>query len=395
MTDAAGVVVVGGGLAAVTVARELRASGFTAPVRVLSDETQPPYDRPPLSKQLLAGALTVADVALFRPGELDELGVELILGCRVTALDAAAREVTAADGARYRFDTAVIATGARPRVLGFIRALPGVHYLRSLGQSIALRAALRESRDVVIIGAGFIGLEVAAVARTMGCAVTVVEVARAPLTRVLGDAGAIVTALHAAHGVEVRCGATVGDVVGEEVVGGLVVDGEVVPADLVLVGVGAVPNSEWLAGSGIEVCDGVVCDASGHASLANIYAAGDVSRWCNLTTGRHARVEQWQSALEQATVVARAIAQPDQACAWTGVPYFWSDQYDRKLQLVGAAGNQVHTATTSRGPVVCFGEAGVLTGVLTMGNPRAAARGRQLVGAGTSLAAATEWADAL
>lgn len=388
------VAIVGGGLAAATVARELREAGHGGRVTLLSDEQHPPYDRPPLSKQLLAGALNTQDVALFRPGELAELDLELVLGCAATSLDGDARMVHMADGSRHQFTTAVIATGARVRRIDSISALPGVHYLRSLEDSLALAAALRTGGRIVIIGAGFIGLEVAAVAHAIGCAVTVIESAARPLTRVLGaDVSDLVTTLHSSHGVDIRCSADVTGVVGGPALEGVVLDGDTVPADLLLIGIGAVPNTEWLAASGVMVDDGVVCDSSGRTSLPGVFAAGDVSRWRNARTGEQRRLEQWQSALEQALVVARVICRPDVACEWDTVPYFWSDQYDRKLQMCGAAGPDVHRRTTARGEVVCFGSGGQLTGVLSVSNPRALAQGRRLIG--SVWAEAIAWANQL
>jgi NADPH-dependent 2,4-dienoyl-CoA reductase/sulfur reductase-like enzyme len=247
-------------------------------------------------------------------------------------------------------------------------------------------------RRLVVIGAGFIGLEVAAVARTRGVEVTVVETAARPLTRVLGeDAGALITELHEERGVEVRCSATVVEVRGVDGVEGVLLDGgEFLPADLLLVGVGAAPNTEWLEGSGLLVDNGVVCDDRGRTSLPDVYAAGDVARRRNALTGTHQRVEQWQSALEQASVVADAVTGGTRV--WDTVPYFWSDQYDRKLQFCGAPGPVSERRDTARGPVVIFGDdAGTLVGVLTLANPRALAQGRRLVAAGTAWPQAEEW----
>jgi NADPH-dependent 2,4-dienoyl-CoA reductase/sulfur reductase-like enzyme len=270
--------------------------------------------------------------------------------------------------------------------------LSGVHHLRSLADSRAIAAALPSVRRLVVVGAGFIGLEVAAVARTRGIDVTVVETAARPLTRVLGqEAGSLVTDLHEAHGVSIRCSATITEVRGDEGVEGVLLDGgEFLPADLLLVGVGAVPNTEWLAGSGVAVDDGVVCDSRGRTSAPHVYAAGDVSRWPNARTGVHARVEQWQCALDQAIVVADALTGGSRE--WDTVPYFWSDQYDTKLQFCGAAGPRTERRDTARGPVVLFGDDGErLVGVLALGYPRALAQGRRLVAAGTSWAEAGEW----
>jgi NADPH-dependent 2,4-dienoyl-CoA reductase/sulfur reductase-like enzyme len=389
------VVVVGGGLVAATLTRELRRLGHAGPVTVVSDESHPPYDRPPLSKQVLAGTVSLEETHLLKPAEIDELDVTLRLGAAATGLDSTARVVVLADGDRLPYDRLVVATGSRARRLPAVPELPGVHYLRSLADAAAIAGALPSVSRLVVIGAGFIGLEVAAVARSRGIDVTVVETAARPLTRVLGsEAGSVVTDLHEARGVVVRCSATVTEVQGDPGVEGVRLDdGEFLPADLLLVGVGAVPNTEWLAGSGIEVDDGVVCDERGRTSHPDVFAAGDVSRWRNVLTGAHVRVEQWQSALEQAMVVADALTGGDRV--WDSVPYFWSDQYEKKLQFCGFAGPVSELRETGRGPVVLFGqeEAGAtrLVGVLTVGNPKALAQGRRLVAAGTAWPEAEEW----
>jgi NADPH-dependent 2,4-dienoyl-CoA reductase/sulfur reductase-like enzyme len=386
------VVVVGGGLVAGTVARELRRLGHTGPVVLVSDEDAPPYDRPPLSKQVLSGTVTPEGTHLFKPTEVVELDLTLRLGVAATALDAAAKTVVLADGSRVPYDRLVVATGSRARRLPSVPELRGVHYLRTLVDSSAIAAALPDVQRLVVLGAGFIGLEVAAVARTRGADVTVVETAARPLTRVLGsEAGSLLTDMHEQHGVTIRCSATVTEVQGSDGVAGVLLDGgDFLPADLLLVGVGAVPNTEWLAGSGVEVDDGVVCDSRGRTSVPDVYAAGDVGRWRNALSGAHVRVEQWQTALDQAMVVADVLTGGDRE--WNTVPYFWSDQYDTKLQFCGVAGPRTERRDTARGPVVLFGDGdGHLVGVLTIGNPRALAQGRRLVAAGTSWSHAEEW----
>jgi 3-phenylpropionate/trans-cinnamate dioxygenase ferredoxin reductase subunit len=386
------VVVVGGGLVAATVVRELRRLGHGGPITVVSDETEPPYDRPPLSKQLLAGTVTAEETHLLKPADVDDLGVTLRLGVAAVALDVAAKEVVLADGARVPYERLVLATGSRARRLPTVPELRGVHHLRTLADSIAIAAELPSVQRLVVVGAGFIGLEVAAVARSRGTDVTVVETAARPLTRVLGEeAGSLLTDMHAEHGVTIRCSVTVTEVQGVDGVEGVLLDGgEFLPADLLLVGVGAVPNTEWLAGSGVAVDDGVVCDSSGRTSVPDVFAAGDVSRWVNALTGAHVRVEQWQSALEQASVVADALTGGSRQ--WDTVPYFWSDQYDTKIQFCGVAGPRTERRDTARGPVVLFGnDADRLVGVLAGGYPRALAQGRRLVAAGTAWGEAEEW----
>lgn len=390
------VVVVGGGLVAATVTRELRRLDHTGPITIVSDEVEMPYNRPPLSKQVLAGTMTPEETRLLQPADVEDLAVTLRLGVGASGLDAAAREVELADGSRLSYDRLVVATGSRARRLPTVPELSGVHHLRSLADSMAIAEALPGVSRLVVIGAGFIGLEVAAVARTRGIDVTVVETAPRPLTRVLGErAGAMVTELHEQRGVLVRCSATVVEVRGAQGVEGVLLDGdEFLPADLLLVGVGAQPNTEWLAGSGVMVDNGVVCNERGRTSVPDVFAAGDAARWRNVLSGAHERFEQWQSALEQASVVADALAGGTRV--WDTVPYFWSDQYDRKLQLCGTAGPRTYRRDTARGPVVLFGgDNARLVGVLTIGNPRALAQGRRLVAGATAWSDARTWLDGI
>jgi NADPH-dependent 2,4-dienoyl-CoA reductase/sulfur reductase-like enzyme len=389
------VVVVGGGLVAATVTRELRRLGHAGAVTIVSDEPEVPYDRPPLSKQVLAGTVTAEETRLLKPADIEDLDVTLRLGVAATGLQSAAHELTLADGMRLGYDALVVATGSRSRRLPTVPELSGVHYLRSLSDSRAIAEALPDVRRLVVVGAGFIGLEVAAVARTRGIDVTVVETAARPLTRVLGeDAGGLVTEMHEERGVHFRCSASVVEIRGADGVEGVLLDGgEFLPADLLLVGVGAVPNTEWLTGSGVDVDNGVVCDDRGRTSQPDVFAAGDAARWRNALTGAHVRVEQWQSALEQASVVADTMSGGTRV--WDTVPYFWTDQYDRKLQFCGTSGAVSERRDTARGPVVCFadiaGANGRLVGVLALGNPRALAQGRRLIAASASWAEAGEW----
>lgn len=387
------VVVIGAGLAGVTVLRQLRAAGFGASVVLVGEETELPYDHPPLSKELLSGQASESETRLFRDDELAALDADLRLGRRAVALHACDRQVELDDGTRLGFAHCVVATGSRVRALPGLAPLDGLLTLRSLPEAVRLRDALRGARRLVVVGAGFVGLEVAAGAVTRGTSVTVVEQQPLPLTRVLGThGGTIVADLHRAHGVDLRCGVTVTQVVGDPAASSRRVaavqlsDGTEVAADLVLVGVGALPNVEWLAGSGVCIDDGVVCDPHGRTSVPRVWAAGDASRWPNECTGRHQRMEQWQSALEQAGIVARNIADPARDERWQSVPYFWSDQFDTKIQFCGHAGDQAAVLHGGGGPVVGFtSAAGTLTGVLAIGQPTLIARGRRLVARGAAL----------
>ncbi|MCW2757902.1 MAG: pyridine nucleotide-disulfide oxidoreductase [Nocardioidaceae bacterium] len=395
-----GVVVVGAGIAAVSVARRLRALGYGGDLAMVTDDSAPPYDRPPLSKQFLAGTLGRDQVGLLQSGEPETLAVRTIAGT-ATTLDRGARQVVLDDGTRVPYRLLVVATGARARRLPY-PDLDGVHHLRTLDDAERLAADLRPGSQLVVIGGGFIGLEVAATAYALGAHVTVLETATQPLTRVLGPvAGGMVAALHEDRA-RLRFGVTVSGLVGDVRVRGVVVDGDEIPADAVVVGVGAVPNTEWLADSGLDVTNGVLCDDSGRTDDPAVYAVGDVSRWVHGVSGRADRVEQWQTAVEQAAVVAANVAVDlavDGAGAerWCSVPYFWSDQYEHKVQFCGSAGPVIRDRDVRRGRVACFADAedDVLTGVLAVDNPAALARGRRLVAAGTSWSDAVTWLDTL
>jgi len=378
--------VVGGGLAGVTLARSLRARGDARRITVLCGEPLPPYDRPPLSKQVLAGSMSPDDLALI--GADEDLGIELVLGEEAVALDPQQLEVATASGGRWTAQDVVVATGCRARwVPPFADGgMSGVHVVRSLPDALELREQLVGAPRLVVVGAGFIGLEVAAVARGLGCEVTVLEAAPAPLTRVLGTgAGELIAALHRDHGVDLRCGVTTSEVEPgpDGAVGAVVLDdGTRLPADVVVVGVGVLPNTEWLAGSGVEVDNGVVCDGGGRASRPGVWAVGDVARWPNAVTGLDVRVEQWQAALDQAQVVAANLGGEQRV--WDSVPYFWSDQYEAKLQFAGHPGARSEVLEADGRAVVVFGDGDRVTGLLTVTNPRLLAKGRRVIAAGGS-----------
>lgn len=382
----AGTVVVGSGLAGVTVARQLRAEGYSDSITVVGDEEEPPYDRPPLSKAMLTGS-GPGRVGLMDAGEAATLDIELRHGSPAVALEPAARLVHLTGSGSLPYTSCVVATGSRVRRLPQLGEPRGLFYLRSMKDALALRAALEQASRLVVVGAGFIGLEVASSAVSLGVGVTVVEREGMPLTRVLGEhAGHLARDLQVSNGVDLRCGAGVASIVtspgadGSEVVQAVQLsDGLTLPADVVVLGAGAVPNVEWLAGSGLVVDDGVVCDGHGRASVEGVLAAGDVARWPNAVTGLHVRVEQWQAALDQASIVAHNIAHPEELRSWDSVPYFWSDQFGRKIQFCGHPGAGSRVLSSPGGPVVAFGSEELLTGVLTIGQPRVLARARRLV----------------
>lgn len=337
------VVIVGASLAGLRAAETLRQQEFAGSIVVVSDESEAPYDRPPLSKKVLAGEWDSDRIRLRKPEALEALDIEWILGDGAMSLDATRREVQLRSGRRLSFDGLVIATG------GVVRRLPnqpewtGIHTLRTLADSLALRDRLESGRRVVVIGAGFIGLEVAATARTRGCEVTVLEGAPAPLIRGLGaEMGRAVTRVHDQNGVVVRCSVRIEEFVEGEpgvVAGVRLTDGEIVPADVVVVGVGVTPATGWLESSGLELRDGVVCDENLRAA-PGVYAAGDVARWPHRLLGREVRVEHWTNASEQGAAAARnlvAESRGEAGVPYESVPFFWSDQFTSRIQFLGRA----------------------------------------------------------
>ena len=335
-------VIVGGSLAGLRTAESLRLGGYDGAITVVGEEVHRPYDRPPLSKQVLTGKVEPAGTALPYDGSL---GVEWVLGQAATGLDLDARRVRLADGSDLPYDQLVLATGARPRLLAGAPPGPGVHYLRTLDDSVALRDDLSTSEGVVVIGAGFIGLEVASSAMQRGVPVTVVEALPVPLERALGEStGRAVMEWHRSKGLDLRAGTGV-----EEIVAGpdrpeavRLSDGTTVAADTVVVGIGVTPATAWLEASGVDLADGVVCDDRLRVlrrgrPLDGVVAAGDVARWHHRLYGEAVRVEHWTNATEAAEAAAATLLQGDDAPPFQPVPYFWSDQHGIKLQFVGRA----------------------------------------------------------
>ena len=392
------IAIVGASLAGLRAAESLRALGYGGTLLVVGAEKHLPYDRPPLSKEILQGRWDVDRIGL-RKQPYGELGLDLRLGLRATALDVAARELVLEGGGRERFDALLIATGASPRRLRDQPELLGLHVLRSLDDALAIRAALERRPRVVVVGAGFIGAEVAASCRARGLEVTVVEPLPVPLARGLGERmGGVCAELHRDHGVDLRCGVGVADFEGagrvERVRLG---DGSTVAADLVVVGVGVAPETGWLASSGLRLDDGVVCDA--YCSAApGIFAAGDVARWHNPLFAETMRVEHWSNAVEQGAYVAARLAGSDVgAQPFAPVPFFWSDQYDVKIQFAGRmrGDDEVQVVAGSlaeRKFTALYGRAGKLVGVLAFSRPRDLAKYRRMIAAGTDYATAVSGA---
>jgi 3-phenylpropionate/trans-cinnamate dioxygenase ferredoxin reductase subunit len=340
-------VIVGGGLAAGKAAETLRAEGFDGPVVLVAAEPERPYERPPLSKGYLLGKEERDVVYVHDPGWYDEHDVDLRTGTRAVRLDPGAHRLELQTGESLEYGRLLLATGAHPRHLRVPGAdLAGVHYLRTAANAERLREALAGGgRRVVVVGAGWIGLEVAAAARGYGNDVTVLEPLSTPLHRVLGpEMGEVFARLHRDHGVDLRTGTGVQEFAGDGSVDSVVVgDGERLPADVVVVGVGVVPTTELAADAGLEVDDGIVTDEALRTSAPDVFAAGDVARAFHPMYGRGVRVEHWANALNQGPAAARSMLGQD--VSYDRVPYFFSDQYDLGMEYSGLAGPQASVVT--------------------------------------------------
>lgn len=379
--------IVGGGLAAARTAEQLRREDYPGPITIVSDEPHLPYDRPPLSKEVLRSE--VDDVTL-KPREFyDERDITLRLGSAAAGVDTAARTVTLVDGTVLGYDDLVIATGLVPRRIPSMPDLDGICVLRSFDESLALRRAASTARRAVVIGAGFIGCEVAASLRGMGLAVVLVEPQAAPLASVLGEEiGSLVARLHRDQGVDVRTGVGVARLRGDGRIDSVVLsDGAEISTDLVVVGIGSHPATGWLDSSGIELDNGVLCDAVGRTSAPNVWALGDVASWRD-QSGHQVRVEHWSNVAEQARVVVPAILGHDNP-SLVVVPYFWSDQYGIKIQCLGepAASDTVHLIEDDGRKFLAYYERdGVLVGVVGAGIPGTVMKARAKIADGTPIA---------
>jgi 3-phenylpropionate/trans-cinnamate dioxygenase ferredoxin reductase subunit len=376
------VVVVGASLAGLRAAEEVRHEGHTGPVVVVGEESHAPYDRPPLSKQLLSGKWDVERIHHHTPDALDASGLDFRLGRRATGLDVAARTVALDDGTELAYDGLIVATGAATRSLPGTEGMPGVRMLRTLDDCLGIRADLSAAGTtprVVVIGAGFIGSEVAATCQGLGARVTLLEAYHTPLARVLGDEmGQMCADLHVANGMDLRCGVTVdhleSDPGGPDPVVVHLADGTRLAADVVVVGIGVVPSVGWLEGSDLHLDNGVACDEALFAA-DRVVAAGDVANWIRPSTGRRARVEHWTNAAEGGAASARnLLAGTAGAVAYDPVPFFWSDQYAAKIQMIGLpdADDEVVVVTGSGGEgkmVALYRSGDLLSGVLAISQP--------------------------
>jgi NADPH-dependent 2,4-dienoyl-CoA reductase/sulfur reductase-like enzyme len=377
------IVIVGASAAGLTAAETLRRRGFDGKLMLIGYEPYPPYDRPPLSKQVLDGRWEPKRALLRSEQDLNELDADLRLGRAATALDVTRRQVQLDDGALVGFDGLIIATGVTPRRLPG-SDLVGVHVLRTLNDALALRAALCAGPRVVVVGSGFLGTEVAAVARTMGVEVTLVGPQPVPVRRPFGDRiGALVAELHRNHGTRLRCGTPVHRLVGA---GGRVTrvelaDGTTLPADVVVLAVGSTPATGWLTGSGLRLDDGVVCDQRCEAA-PGIYAAGDVACWHNPHFGIRMRLEHRMNATEQAMAAAANLLGANQLFA--PVPYFWTDQYETKIQAYGIFPLDAELRILDGDPAqghftATYAQHGAVVGVLGWNSPREVRQLRRLV----------------
>ncbi|MFF0065380.1 NAD(P)/FAD-dependent oxidoreductase [Streptomyces sp. NPDC005279] len=383
------VAVVGASLAGLSAARSLRKQGYDGRLVVIGDEPHRPYDRPPLSKEFLAGAIGEADLALETDGE--DLQAEWLLGMRAAGFDPGDRAVKLADGRSVRADGVVIATGATARMLPGGDGLAGVHTLRTLDDARALRVDLAAGGRLVVIGGGFIGAEVASTAYGLGLDVTVVEAAPTPLAGPLGELmGGVVSTLHADHGVRLLCGVGVKGLSGAaRVEAVLLEDGRRLPADTVVVGVGARPCVEWLDGCGVVLDNGVKCGADGRTSVSGLVAVGDCASWYDPVAGVHRRVEHWTGARERPDAAVAALLSG--GAATPGVPkppYFWSDQYGVRIQFAGhSAGADSVTVEEGlpddRSFLAVYRRSGHPVAVLGMNQPRLFTRWRKQLSATT------------
>lgn len=377
------IAVVGAGAAGLAAAETLRREGFTGRLTLVGEEPTPPYDRPPLSKHVLAGTWDLSRTLLRPQDHYAELDIDLRTGRRAAGLDLPRRTLHLDGYERLPFDGLVIATGVTPRRLPFGHDLDGVHVLRGEQDATRLRTALTGQPRVVVVGAGFLGMEVAAVVSGLGLDVTVVDPQPTPMVRQFGTTiGALIAGLHSDHRVRLRPRTGVTDLVGSDgrVTGVLLDDGTVQPADCVLVAIGAVPEVGWLRSSGIPLGNGIRCDEYCQAA-PGVYAAGDVASWPSPRYGRRLRLEHRMNATEQGTTAARNLLGGNTE-AFDPVPYFWSDQYDVKIQAHGVfptgAEPQVVEGSTADGRFVAlYREDGRTVGVLGWNSAKQARQYRQ------------------
>ena len=365
------IAVVGASLAGLRAVEFLRRAKFEGQLVLIGAEKHTPYDRPPLSKEVLRGEADQQGLALRRKS-YDDLDVDLRLGQRAVFLDTDKREVRLESGDAVGYDGLIIATGGEVRALPNQPTMAGIHMLRTLDDALAIRAALQAKPRVAVIGAGFIGAEVAASARQLGLDVTMIEALETPLAQSLGPRiGRLLQDAHERRGVRVLCGRRVEGFDGADRVQSLRLDdGSRVDSDLVVVGIGVKPAVSWLEGSEIEIEDGVRCDETLATSVSGVVAAGDVASWYNPLFEERMRVEHWTNAVEQARhAVSTLLAAPGEAKPFASVPMFWSDQFDLKIQGAGRPRRSDELVFARGAPepeklVALYGRAGRLVGAL-------------------------------
>jgi NADPH-dependent 2,4-dienoyl-CoA reductase/sulfur reductase-like enzyme len=392
------VVVVGASIAGLNAIEAARRSGFTGTLTLVGDEVHLPYDRPPLSKALLDAGdepkLPHFPSAFTLSSDLD---VDVRLGQRATSVDSVRKVLVVGDD-EIPYDALIIATGVRPRIFPNTNHLAGVYTLRNLDDAIAVRRAMDGGARVVVIGAGFIGSEVAAAARKRGLDVTILEALPTPLARIVGEAaGAALTELHRAHGTKVECGVTIESIEGETSVTGVrLADGRVFPADLLIVGIGAVPATEWLEGSGLTIENGIVCDQTLFTGVEGIWAAGDAARWLDPAVGALTRIEHWTNAIDQGTRAMENAIDPGSALPYSATPYFWSDWYESKIQFAGVARGEptiVAGSWDAGSFTALYSDGDRFTGVLTLDRRADVMKFRALLERGATTVQALELAD--
>jgi NADPH-dependent 2,4-dienoyl-CoA reductase/sulfur reductase-like enzyme len=395
------VIVVGSSLAGLRASETLRVGGYAGRITMINAENVAPYDRPPLSKRFLSDNWDDERIALRKGDDLQSLNIEFKNGVEATSLHTDTKMVALSNGEQLTYDGLIIATGCRVRALPGQPSADNVVMLRTLKDAHQLRGQLVPNAKVLVIGAGFIGLEVASTAKNLGCDVTVLEGLPAPLIRGLGEQmGSAFAEFHRGKGVDVRCNVKVaGFVENAGRVTAVVVNGENVDADVVVVGVGVTPNTEWLEGSGLTLDNGIVCDAYLNVGAKDVFAAGDVVRWPNAAVGDSdapelMRIEHWTNAVEQGVAAANNLLASSSGNAMTpfeSVPFFWSDQFEKRIQFMGRshAEDEVEIITGSMDEgklIAAYGHGGRLCGVLGLSMPKPVMLSKAILAAKPSFA---------
>jgi NADPH-dependent 2,4-dienoyl-CoA reductase/sulfur reductase-like enzyme len=385
------VVVVGGGLGGVRTVDGLRQEGFEGKITLVCAEARPPYDRPPLSKDVLAGKRAPESISLWPLPSVPEGDVDLLLGSAASGLDLDRRRVVLVDGTELDFDGLVLATGAEARTLPHLDGRPHVHTLRTLDDALRLKDELRPGRHITVIGAGFIGSEVAATARAAGCEVTLVELDATPLAQAVGpELGGVLMDVHRENGIELRLGTTVASIDGDESLRLTLADETELETDAVVIGIGVVPNVSWLEDAALGIENGVVCSADLSAGPEGVYAIGDLANWPNELFGSRMRVEHWMNTFEQARHAARNLVRGT-ADPFRGSNYVWSDQHGLRIQFAGVRSGEVEIVDGSideRRFLAWYRTGDRLVGAFAIGSPRLLMHSKKLI------EEASSWDDA-